>query len=251
MPSDTEIGNLALSHIGVSTEIQNLETDQSEEASALRRFYTPALEELERDFAWPFTTVLGAALGLVAEDPNDEWAYSYRYPSDCKMFRKILSGTRNDTRQSRVPYRIGRDTTGLLIFADKEDAECEYAIYEDDPQRFPPDFVMAFSLLLAAYIAPRLTAGDPFKLGERAYKLYLMSKPKAQGNALNEEQPEEEPSSEFIRAREQKGDCYASSKVGKKGYRWGKSGKLYRGKGAKGKAERQARAIYSTGWRGK
>lgn len=35
------------------------------------------------------------------------------------------------------------------------------------------------------------------------------------------------------------------------GYRWGKSGKLYKGKGAKQKAQRQARAIYASGYRGK
>jgi len=36
----------------------------------------------------------------------------------------------------------------------------------------------------------------------------------------------------------------------KSGYKWGRSGKLYRGKGAKKKAQRQARAIYAHGYRG-
>lgn len=31
----------------------------------------------------------------------------------------------------------------------------------------------------------------------------------------------------------------------KGGYRWGKSGKVYRGKGAKAKAAKQGRAIYA------
>lgn len=35
------------------------------------------------------------------------------------------------------------------------------------------------------------------------------------------------------------------------GYRWGKSGKIYKGKNAKKKAYRQARAIYASGYRGK
>jgi hypothetical protein len=35
------------------------------------------------------------------------------------------------------------------------------------------------------------------------------------------------------------------------GYRWGKAGKLYKGKGAKQKALKQARAIYASGYRGK
>ena len=40
-------------------------------------------------------------------------------------------------------------------------------------------------------------------------------------------------------------------KVGKNAFRWGVSGKIYRGKGAKKKAQRQARAIYASGWKGK
>ena len=40
-------------------------------------------------------------------------------------------------------------------------------------------------------------------------------------------------------------------KVGKSGYKWGKSGKLYKGKGAKAKANKQMRAIFANGWKGK
>ena len=35
------------------------------------------------------------------------------------------------------------------------------------------------------------------------------------------------------------------------GYKWGKSGKTYYGKGAKKKAARQGRAIKASGWKGK
>jgi hypothetical protein len=35
----------------------------------------------------------------------------------------------------------------------------------------------------------------------------------------------------------------------KGGYKWGKSGKLYKGKGAKAKAQKQARAIYASGYK--
>lgn len=37
----------------------------------------------------------------------------------------------------------------------------------------------------------------------------------------------------------------------KGGYKWGKSGKTYRGKGAKAKAAKQGRAIRASGYRGK
>lgn len=40
-------------------------------------------------------------------------------------------------------------------------------------------------------------------------------------------------------------------KVGKDAYKWGKSGKVYRGKNAKAKAEAQGRAAYANGYKGK
>jgi hypothetical protein len=60
---------------------------------------------------------------------------------------------------------------------------------------------MAFSLLLASYIAPRITGGDPFKMGERALRMYDYSIGKSRSNSVNEQQDEEPPQSEFINAR--------------------------------------------------
>ena len=42
--------------------------------------------------------------------------------------------------------------------------------------------------------------------------------------------------------------CKSGGKTGKK---WGNSGKCYTGKNAKAKAQRQARAAYANGYRGK
>lgn len=39
-------------------------------------------------------------------------------------------------------------------------------------------------------------------------------------------------------------------KNGRRGYKWGKSGTCYVGRGAKDKAERQGRAIRASGYRG-
>ena len=199
--TDVSISNLAISHLGVTKQIANLETEKSEESRACRRFFTTARDKCLRDFSWPFASKI-AALALIEEDPNDEWAYSYRYPSDCLEFKRILSGTRQDTRQSRVPYKISQDDAGLLIFSDQEDAEAEYTMRTDQPELYPPDFTVALSFLLAHYIAPSLTNGDPFKMGERALKMYLYEISRAQANAGNEEQPEEEPNAQMIRDRD-------------------------------------------------
>lgn len=201
MASTTSIANMALSHLGSGKEIANLDSERSQEAEACRRFYDTALEATLRDYPWPFATKI-ATLGLVEEDPNEEWAYSYRYPSDALKIRRILSGNRNDNRQSRIPMKISWDDDGQLLFCDVEDAEVEYTFLNEDTGHYPPDFVLALSWRLSFYIAPRVTGGDPFKLQERMYVLYTAEMTMAKANAVNEQQDEEPAESEFIRARD-------------------------------------------------
>lgn len=202
MPSSQiNIVNVALSHLSISKTVAILQTEKTEEAITARLFYDLAREATLRDFPWPFSTRI-LALALVEESPNDEWDYSYRYPTDCLEIRRILSGARNDTRQSRVPYRILSDGQGTLVYTDTENAEIEYTVNAVSPQFYPPDFVMAFSLYMAHLMAPRLTGGDPYKLGQRALGLYDLEINRAVKNAFNEQQIEEPPESEFIRDRE-------------------------------------------------
>ena len=202
MPSSkVGIVNIALSHLSIGKTIAVLQTEKSEEAITARLFYDLALEATLRDFPWPFASRI-IALALVAEEPNDEWNFSYRYPTDCLEIRRILSGMKNDTRQSRTPYRILSDEQGSLVYTDYENAEIEYTVRDISPQFYPPDFVMAFSLYLAHLMAPRLTGGDQFKLGARALSLYDLEISRAVKNAFNEQQIEEPPESEFIRDRE-------------------------------------------------
>lgn len=200
MASKVSIINIALSHLGISKEIANLETEKSSEASAARRFYNVALEVTLRDFPWPFATRF-APLALIETSPNNEWGYSYRYPTDCLSIKRILSGIRNDTIQSRVPYRIVSDISGLLIYTDQESAEIEYILRATNPQFYSSDFIMAFSYYLGHLMAPRITGGDQFKLGDKALQLYLLEISRAVSRATNEEQAEEPPDSEFITAR--------------------------------------------------
>lgn len=103
------IANLALRHIGDSTVISDLSTDTTRQAILIQQFYDVALEDLTRDFDHPHTTVIDD-LVLVEEDPNDEWSFSYRYPATAKNVRRIISGTRRDTPQSRVPFKIVKDS---------------------------------------------------------------------------------------------------------------------------------------------
>lgn len=151
-----------------------------------------------RDFPWPFSRKQ-AALALVTDSEDDnhpttEYPYSYRYPSDCLAVRKILSSVRNDNRASRVSYDLMADEQGTLILTDREVAVFEYTTTDaKNPARWKPDFSFALSFRLAAYIAPMLGKGDPFKAGDRALTLWQRSGLKAKANHANEVQPDPEP----------------------------------------------------------
>lgn len=200
MASSTEIANLALSHLGSGKEISNLETERSDEASAMRRYYSIALSTALKDYPYSFCNVI-ETLALVEESPNDEWAYSYRYPTDCLKPIRILSGFRNDSRQTRIPYKIGKDASGKLIYTDQSEAELEYTQRVTDPSKFPDDFIMALSFLIAALAAPRICGEDPYKLGDRALKLYQHYKGKADSHDVNDQQQEEPPEAQWITDR--------------------------------------------------
>jgi hypothetical protein len=198
--SKEQVVNLALSHIGIGSEVANLATENSEEAATGRRFYDISLNVCLLDFPWPFASRI-ASLALVETDPSDEWKYSYRYPTDCLYMRRILSGNRNDNRQTRQSYKMYSDAAGMLVFTDVQDAQIEYTITPETMPSSTDAFIMAFSFYLAHLMAPRLTAGDPNRLGARALSLYNLELSRAASRAFNEEQPDEEPQSEFIRGR--------------------------------------------------
>lgn len=204
--SDTDICNMALGHLGIDNDIAELETERSAEARACRKFFATVRDQCLRDFPYPFARKR-VALSLITDSedddhPTDEWDYQYGLPSDCLMPRRIISGTRQDTRDTRTSFLEAHGDSAQVIYTDMEDAELEYTKRVTEAGRYPADFAMAVSLRLAAVIAAQLTGGDPFKVGVQALQKYRLEMSIAKANAANEEQQEEHPEAESIRARE-------------------------------------------------
>lgn len=208
MSTPTEICNLALTHLGIGKEIANLDSENSQEANACRRVFDVARQTTLRAMDWPFARKQ-VFLGLVTDFTaltqttglSYEWNYSYQVPSDSVKFLKILSLTRNDTRQSRVPYSLRNGTQYEEVYTDMQNAQGRYTLDVTDSSRFPADFVLGLSYKIAFLIAPRLTKGDPYKLKKQAEDEFFYTISRAKASALNEEQEEEDPDSEFIRER--------------------------------------------------
>lgn len=200
--SNTEIANMATSNLGIGTAIADLLTENSEEANAIRAFYNPALKATLRDFDWIFARKR-ADLTLIEADPNDEWGFSYRYPDDALCLRRIPSGARNDSRQSRIEFTEGYDSTyGTIIYTDVEDAEMIYTVFHENPLYYPPDFELAFSFRLSYLACPRLCGNESKKLKADMWSAYQAELGRARANIGNEEQPPEPVEAECIRARD-------------------------------------------------
>lgn len=191
---------MAISHLGIGKEIADVDSEKSEEARACRVFYDTAREATLKDHNWSFATKF-ATLGLVESDPTEEWSYSYRYPSDCLQVRRVLSGMRQDTLASEIPYRILYDNAGKLIYTDEGTPDIEYTANVEETSLFSAHFILVLSFRLAAFIAPRITAGDPFSNKEEMLGQYAFELSKAMASDMTEVVTDKHPESEFIKIR--------------------------------------------------
>ncbi len=187
--------NMALAHLGSQVTISNV-TEKSGEARICNTFFQAALEATLRDYRIEETRRY-KTLSLVAADPTDEWAYSYDYPNDCLFIRRILSGIKNDTNDTRVAYERAQSSSGrMLIYTDAASPQIEYTVKVTNLSLLPADFILALGMRLAGYIAPVVAKGV------RALQLYQMHIGKAVSNSNNEAQPSQQPQSDHVRSRE-------------------------------------------------
>ena len=195
MSSDVEICNMALAGLGVSQGISAL-SEAGTAAEQCNLFFVTCRKRVLRDFDWPFARRY-YTLGLVAEDPNTDWTYSYRYPATCLSIRSVVGANRKDT--SRIPYSLGSDASGKLIYTDEPEAVVRMTVDITDTELFDPVFVSAFAGLLGSKIGGPL-ARDP-KLVTQSYQFYLADIASARADAQNEGGQDEAPDAESIRAR--------------------------------------------------
>ena len=225
----TDIANLALSHCGVSKPLVNISTDKSLEAQLCRTFIDITRQTALREFPWMFATKQ-VAPSLIANQPTSEWLYAYQYPDDCLRLIKFMSWRlSNDTRQSRVEYKIMQpapvnlstlspkptsysQTSGLWLYTNWPGVNVsmptviEYIFDNKNIAQWPPDFIIAMSYKLASFLGMTLTSGDLQKYATDIDARYKAAIDTAKAFNLNEEQRPEEPQSEFIRARD--GDMF-------------------------------------------
>src|SRR5579862_9375277 len=123
-----QIINTALSHLGVSIQVDDVVNELTEAATCARLHYADDVDATLRAFPWPFATRY-ADLVLVAGTPavpvNGDWTYAYRTPADFLFARRLVSpaGTRRSYDPRPPTFRLSSDDVGPLLYTDTVNAD--------------------------------------------------------------------------------------------------------------------------------
>lgn len=178
MPSDVDICNLALSHLGDDATVASIDPPEgSSQSEHCARFYPIARDALLSMHYWNFASKR-QALALVT-NPWTTWQYAYALPSDCIEAVSVLSNEAgNDyaipSRSTtfcdftpsygmQMPQEFSIETNQLgqsVIYTNQANAVLRYQARVVDPTRFSPLFTTALGWHLASMLAGPLIKGE-------------------------------------------------------------------------------------------
>lgn len=169
MASQTEICNMALSHIRDKSRIQSID-ENSPQAQQCKLVYDTLRDAVLMAHDWRFASKV-VTLALHSEDPPADWVYRYGYPSDCVGVRELLVSGASRTDKP-LPFEIGllADGSEKTILADDDGACARYTMRVTDEGLFDAQFVVALTWRLAAEIAAPLSGNLQYQ--ERAFATF-------------------------------------------------------------------------------
>lgn len=190
---ETFICNQALGLLG-SGKIMSLD-DESKEARFCQRFYEQTRNEVIAGHRWNFA-IQRAELSRLTEEPLSEWEHQYQLPTDCLRVLQ-LNGFAETENASRFVIE------GRRLLTDDDRAVIRYLRSVEDATLFPPLFIEALAVRLAAKLAQPLT-GSRSMPGELYQEYLRVTGPKARRADAFEGQPKTKPewvTSPLVRSR--------------------------------------------------
>jgi len=198
--SKVDICNKALGHLGAKSIAAM--TESSNNAVQLSRVYNTIRDAVLAAHDWGFARVI-ESLAQISGETVPGWTYLYAKPALCIAIRKIFTDT-GATNPDPTEYEDVRSPTSLqsAIACNDSPAYIRYTVQVDDPSLYSPDFVLAFSLALAAETAYTITGS--MEMGPRLATTYTQSISEAKRNdarGKNVDPTAEESASSYETAR--------------------------------------------------
>lgn len=196
MASQIDIFNMALSHIGATATVQDL-NERSAERIICTRFYDTVRDALlaYKSCPWSFATKIEPLASIGS--PPAPWGYRYALPNDCITALYIAQDIGNNLRDDQqAPFQIIHAETGRALVTDQAEASLAYVSRVTETERYSSPFVEALSMRLAAAIAMPIAKsaslqGEVMKVAEQLIQV-------AMAHELNQAQHGLMPESEYI-----------------------------------------------------
>lgn len=192
--TNTDICNLALSHIGVGT-IRDI-LDDTETARTCALYYDLTRKMLLREYPWGFARRIERLAKI--ERKITGFAHVYMYPEQCVHIYRLTDGTPDASE--RVQYEVvNLDNSTKAIATDEADAWADYVFDVTDPDVWDTLFTEAMTHKLAADMCMRLVGNAG--LFEQQLQLYQMAVGMAMTQVAKERQRDPEPLRRYEQAR--------------------------------------------------
>lgn len=206
MFNKTQIFNLALSSLFLTKRISDAETDNSAENIQLSSVWdislNSALQEMDLD-----STSMTKVLELVLENPDNFWAYAYKYPNDCAFLRRIVSCEVIDDNETTIDRKTQMiDYNGDIIkciMTNQSQASVEYISNKIPLSSLSAEAATFIALKLALNAAPLITGKNSDQVIKQLSARYTMALMSAKSKDLQETSIYQHESmvSEFVKAR--------------------------------------------------
>lgn len=152
MATKVQIANIALvNYLGMS-RINSL-SEPGTGATLISGVYEDARREILSEWCWSFAS-RRVKLAKLVDNDRPEWAFRYSRPANCVRINwvsqpELIKASMNTGSLDDAARAVASES----IYTDTPDAVIDFVYDQDDPETYPPKFVMAFAALLAGRAA--------------------------------------------------------------------------------------------------
>lgn len=202
MVDKTLIFNIALDALALNYSTNNPDVDTNINVRRLRIFYPLALSATLADMDLNNTSTR-QALELYANVTHPHYRYVYKKPSNCAKFRRIVSPTPIDNRETRIPAKTEVINGIDVICTNEPEAWAEMIPTDVNLSALSPSAALALGHNLAILASSLNTGKGAATLKQSIRQAYMLYVAEAQENDANEnvDTTPAEFESEFIQAR--------------------------------------------------
>lgn len=153
MFSKTEIYNIALTNLGISSPLQNY-NESDPRAIILNNYYDLARDTVLEMHDWSFAGAFKKLSNSIEESPDPRFQYCFKLPNDCIASRAIIDPVDNKEKEF---YPMTDINGAQVIVTNSNPCILRYTRRVENTSYFTAAFVNALGYYLAYQIAINIT----------------------------------------------------------------------------------------------